>query len=125
MLISVDDAPARQRLSLKDQGENDDEPDESIGGFYAGGRNALGPSQRRGTKARSQSAVHYDHSGDFSTAMAVGIPARWPHADHRKGRTRLASVSERRKDSSQQCAPRLLSGPERHVGRLCLAPLRD
>ena len=60
----------------------------------------------------------------FEPALAAGLPARWPHADHRKGRARLAGDPAGTEDPGRQYAPGLLAGPERHAGRLPLAPLR-
>ena len=36
--------------------------------------------------------------GDLRVSLAAGLPARWPHADHRKGRARLAGLPAGRED---------------------------
>ena len=59
------------------------------------------PNQRGRAEPGTECALRDDPGGDVQPALAHRVPARWPHGDHREGRTGLAGHPAGRKDADR------------------------
>ncbi len=97
---------------------------ESGAAVNSGVGQGAGTDKCRRSEAGTKPALRDDPSGDVQSALAHCLPARWPHARHRKSRAGLAGDSAGREDADRQRAGGPASRAGRHAGRVRIAALR-